>query len=271
MNRNTTHRRTVITGLAAVLAAPAAAQTPPPSKAVIEAIAPRGRLMAAFNAGNPVLAVRDAATGAVTGVTVDIANELGRRLSVPVELNVYTDGNQLMPGLATDHWDIALLALDPNRAGELAFTAPYLLLEGTYLVREGAPFRSAAELDREGLRISAGAGSAYDMALTRGVKRAAIVRAANTPAATAAYLKGDLDALAGVRQMLDNTRKANPGYRILPDSFGVIEQGIGIPHGREAGLAYLTAFVEELKASGFIRASLDRHGQASAIVAPPKT
>lgn len=271
MNKNTTHRRTVIAGLAAALATPALAQTrhlAAPTPREIAAIAPRGRLMAAFNAGNPVLAVRDPATGVVSGVTVDIANELGRRLGVPVELKVYTDGNQLMPGLAADHWDIALLALDPNRAGQLAFTAPYLLLEGTYLVKADAPYRSAADLDRDAMRIAAGAGSAYDMALTREVKRAMIERAANTPAATAAYLAGGFDALAGVRQMLANTARANPGYRVLPDAFGTIPQGVGIPHGREAGLGYLRAFVEELKAGGFIRASLDRHGQTDAVVAP---
>ena len=272
MNTNTTRREAVIAALAVLAARPVGAQTlAPPSKAVVASIAPSGRLLAAFNAGNPVLAVRNLATGEVTGVTVDIANELGRRLGVPVDLKVYTDGNQLMPGLAADHWNIALLALDPNRAGELAFTAPYLLLEGTYLVREAAPYRSAVELDREGLIISAGAGSAYDMALTRGLKHASIARAANTPAANAAVLNGDqYAALAGVRQMLANTARANPGHRILPDAFGTIEQGIGIPHGHEVGQRYLTDFVETLKRSGFIRASLDRHGQTDAIVAPSR-
>ena len=268
-------RRTVVAGLAAAAAMPALAQTAyrplrPPTPAEIAALAPVGRLKAATNAGNRVLAVRDPKTLEVSGVTVDISRELARRLGVPMEIIFYTDGSQELPGMYTDKWDMVLLGIDPTRREQLAFSPPYLLLETTYLVREDSPFRTAAEVDREGVRISSGASSAYDMVLTREAKHAAIVRAPTTGGAVQAFLNGGpFDALVGVRQMLNDTRDANPGYRVLPGSVGPIFQGIGIPHANEAGLPYLAAFVEDIKANGFVRAALDRHGQTDAIVAPP--
>ena len=266
-------RRAVMAGLGAAAATPAFAQTRPPLRAPtaveIAALAPRGRLKAATNAGNRVLATKDPKTGEVTGVTVDISRELARRLGVPLEVIFYTDGSQELPGMYTDHWDVILLGIDPSREGQLAFAAPYLLLETTYLVKADAPFKTAAEVDREGVRISSGASSAYDMVLTRVAKHATIVRAPTTAAAQADYLKGGFDALSGVRQGLDDIAKAHAGYRVLPGSIGDIAQGVGIPHASEAGLGYLKAFVEEIKANGFVRASLDSHGQTDAIVAPP--
>jgi polar amino acid transport system substrate-binding protein len=50
--------------------------------------------------------------------------------------------------------------------------------------------------------------------------------------------------------------------------FMEIQQAMGTPKGRTAGADYLRAFVEEMKASGFVAEALKRSGQ-SAAVAPP--
>lgn len=272
---STLHRRSVIAGAPAALAlarfgaAQAAQATAPPTQEIVASIAPRGRLLVSFNGANPVLATRDPKTGVVSGVTVDIGRELGRRLGTPVDLKVYDAAVELVPGLAKDHWDVALLAVDPSRAEQVAFTAPYMLIESTYLVRNDAPYQSVADLDRDGMRIAAVEGSAYDLALTRLLKHATLVRAPTTEAAVALYQNdAGMAALAGVRQMLNDTQKARPGYRVLPDSYTRIEMAAGMPHGHEAGFRYLAAFIESVKASGFVRASLDRNGQTGAIVAP---
>ncbi len=49
----------------------------------------------------------------------------------------------------------------------------------------------------------------------------------------------------------------------------LINQAMGLPKGREAGARYLTAFIEEMKASGFVAQALARHGIEGAAVAPP--
>ena len=174
----------------------------------------------------------------------------------------------VVSGLDKDHWDIAFMAIDPARAGQIAFTAPYVIIEGTYMVRNDAPYRAVAELDHPGSKVAVGLGAAYDLYLTRALKNATLVRSPTSNSAIAQFQAENLDAAAGVRQALVQAAAAKPGYRVLPDSFQRIEQAVAIPKSRDAGLAYVAAVVEELKAGGFVRASLDRAGQADAMVAP---
>jgi polar amino acid transport system substrate-binding protein len=253
-------------GLGAQTVGPAA---PAPTTRIRASLAPRGRLRAAINVGNVVVAPRDPASGAPRGVSVDIANELGRRLGVPVEQVVYPAASAVVTNQVADDWDVAFLGAEPERAAVIAFTAPYVFVEGTYLVRAASPYRSVAELDRPGIRIATGQGSAYDLYLTRTLKQAGFVRAPSSAAAIAVFLEENLDAAAGVRQALVEAQAATPGLRVLDDSFMRIEQAVAAPQGRTEGFRWLAAVIEELKASGFIRSSLDRSGQTGAVVAPP--
>jgi polar amino acid transport system substrate-binding protein len=232
-------------------------------------LAPRGRLRAAINYGNPVLAQQDPATGQPRGVSVDLARELGRRLDVPVELVTFDAAGKVVAALQADGWDLAFLAVDPVRAAEIAFTPPYVVIEGTYLVRTDAPFQAVDDLDREGVRIAVGRGAAYDLFLTRSLKRAQLVRAETSPAAIDLFLSEGLDAAAGVRQPLVRAARQHAGLRVLDGRFTAIEQALGIPLARTAALGVLRSFVEEMKAGGFVAAALARSGQGDATVAPP--
>jgi polar amino acid transport system substrate-binding protein len=231
-------------------------------------LAPAGRLRAAINFGNPVLAQKDAATGEPRGVSVDLARALGERLGVPVDLVTFDAAGKVFEALKTDAWDLAFLAIDPVRAAEIAFTAPYVIIEGTYLVRAESPFHAVDELDRDGIRIAVGRGAAYDLFLTRALKQAQIVRADTSAAAIDLFLAGGLDAAAGVRQPLSAVARAQPGLRVIDGRFTAIEQAMGLPRSRAAGLPALRAFIEEMKASGFVAAGLARSGQGDAAVAP---
>ena len=133
-------------------------------------LAPSGKLRAAINFGNPVLAQKDPATGEPSGVSVDLARELGRRLGVPVELVTFDAAGKVFDALKTGAWDVAFLAIDPARASEIAFTAPYVVIEGTYLVPADSPLRTIGDVDREGVRVAVGNKSAYDLYLTRTLK-----------------------------------------------------------------------------------------------------
>jgi polar amino acid transport system substrate-binding protein len=249
------------------------------SEAPVDAVkdlAPAGVLRAAINYGNGVLAQRGPSEQEPRGVASDLARELAKRLGVPVHFVSFTgaggvfDAAKAIPPdpLA---WDVAFLAIEPVRAAEIAFTAPYVLIEGTYLVRKDAPYQSVAELDAPGRRILVTPKSAYDLYLTRTLKHAELVRFAPPDAAelTGIFAHEKLDAMGGVRQLIGKYLAANPDLRLLPDSFMEIRQAMGTKPGRMIGARYLRAFVEEMKASGFVADALKRSGQ-SATVAPPE-
>jgi polar amino acid transport system substrate-binding protein len=246
----------------------APAVSPAPTAAVAE-LAPTGRLRAAINYGNPVLAFKDPATGEARGVSVDLSRELARRLGVPLEMVYYDAAGKVTDSARSGAWDIAFVAVDPARAVDLDFSAPYVVIEGVYAVPRDSPIRANADVDRDGIRVAAARGSAYDLYLSRELKRAQIVRAPTSAAVVDMMLAQKLDVAAGVRQQLEADAKRVPGVRMLDGRFMVINQAMATPTGRPAGLRYLATFVEEMKASGFVADSLQRNGVAGAAVAPP--
>jgi polar amino acid transport system substrate-binding protein len=223
-------------------------------------LAPTGTLRAGINHNNPTLARRDAATGELSGVTVDLSRELARRLGVPVQLIPYDAAGRLAEGAKTGAWDIAYLAIAPARAVDIDFTAPYLELEGTYLVPAGSPLQRVEDVDRDGVRIAVTAKSGYDLFLTRELKQARLVRAASTPESFALMTSQKLDAVAAVRTALVVAAREMPGARVMSGRFMTIPQAAGVPKGRPAAARYVRQFIEEMKASGFVAKGLTRHG-----------
>ncbi|MET0964448.1 MAG: ABC transporter substrate-binding protein [Noviherbaspirillum sp.] len=238
-----------------------------PAAAVSE-LAPSGKLRAAINFGNPILATRDAASGEARGVSVDLARELARRLGVPVELVTYTAAGKVVEGVKAGEWDIAFVAIDPKRGIDMEQTSPYVVIEGAYMVPQASPIRSNADVDRKGVRIVVGAGSAYDLYLSREIKNAELVRAPTSPLVSDTMVKQSLDVAAGVKQQLEADAKRIPGLRLLDGRFMVINQAMATPKGRMAGARYLGEFVEEMKASGFVAQALARHRIEGAAIAP---
>jgi len=239
-------------------------------------LAPTGTLRAAINFGNAVLAQRDPATGEARGVSVDIARELGRRLDVAVDLVAFDAAGKVFEALKAGAWDVAFLAIDQKRATEIDFTAPYVIIEGGYLVPVDSPLRAIEDVDRERVRIAVGNGSAYELYLSRTIKHAEIVRAPTGAEATALFLRDKLEVLAGVKSPLKKLATTRADVRVMDGRFMVIEQAMGVPKGRAAGARYVGAMIEELKSSGFIASGLGRSGQSDAKVAPgislpPKT
>jgi polar amino acid transport system substrate-binding protein len=260
----------IITALFAILVSSSiAVAQPAPSPDVLKDLAPTGKLRAAMNFGNPVL-VQKSANGEPAGVTPELATALAKWLGVPVEFVIYSSAGKTFDGAVQNAWDIGFIAIEPARATEVDFTAPYLLIQGTYLVRKDAPLKSVADVDAPGRKIGVGLGSVYDLYLTRTLKNAVLIRNPNGGATGGIepFLDQHLDAAAGVREPLDAYAKDHPDTRVMPDAFEEIRQAIGTPKGRPAGLAYLRQFVEEMKANGFVADALKRSGQ-TAPVAPP--
>jgi polar amino acid transport system substrate-binding protein len=240
----------------------------PPSYAAKTELAPNGRMYAAINYGNPILAVKNPATGEPAGVSVDLSRELARRLGVSVQLVTFDAAGKVVEELKAGTLDIAFVAIDPARAVDISYSAAYVVIEGAYLVEQNSPIRNNDEVDRPGVRVAVGAGSAYDLYLARELKQAKLVRAPTSPAVVDTFLAQKLEVAAGVKQQLEADAKRLPGLRLLDGRFMVINQAMGTPVGRNAGAAYLRDFVEEMKATGFIAQALARHKIEGAAVAP---
>ncbi len=254
--------------LAACAPVPTATSAAAPPAAVAD-LAPQGRLRAAINFGNPILATRDPAGGAPRGVSVDLSRELASRLGVPVELVTFDAAGKVVEAARTGAWDVAFVAIDPVRGQDMLQSPPYVIIEGAYLVANDSPIRRNDEVDRDGIRIAVGKGSAYDLFLSRELKRARIVYAPTSPAVTDVFVAQKLDVAAGVRQQLEADARRLPGLRVLDGRFMVIQQAMATPKGRDAGARYLGQFIEEMKASGFVAQALKRHAIEGAAVAPP--
>ena len=240
---------------------------------ILRQLAPTGALRASINLGNAVLAGRDPASGEAQGVSVDLARALAERLGVALQTQVFLTAAESVAAIAQGQADIGFFALDPQRAAQLRFTPPYLLIDGAYLVRADSPLTRLDEVDRAGHRVVVGQGSAYDLFLSRELKQAQIVRAPNSQAVVDEYLRLGADAAAGVRQQLqaDQARLAPQALRLLPGHFMRIQQAMAVPAGRsDAALACVGDFVEDMKASGFVAEALRRHGVSGVEVAPPR-
>ncbi|MGR4868160.1 transporter substrate-binding domain-containing protein [Variovorax sp. LARHSF232] len=238
--------------------------------ALVAVFAPTGVLRASINLGNPILAGRDASTGEPAGVSVDLARAFAGRLGVGVELKVFEKAAASVEAVRKEEADIGFFAIDPARSEGLSFTAPYVLIEGSYLVPAGSALKRNEEVDREGLRVAVGSGSAYDLFLTRELKKAQIERVAGAKGVMEALRAGHVEVAAGIRQVLQAEAQADAiGLRLLPGRFMVIQQAMGLPASRGAeAAAALGAFVEEMKASGYVADALARHKVQGASVAP---
>jgi polar amino acid transport system substrate-binding protein len=232
-------------------------------------LAPTGELRVAINVGNPILARRHPQTGAPEGVSIDLATQLAQRLGVPLKLVVFEAASKSVEAVTNNEADVGFFAIDPLRGAAIAFTAPYVLIEGAYLVKQDSPLHSNDEVDRAGHRIVVGQGSAYDLYLSREIKHAQLVRSPTSPEVVSYFLAHGHDVAAGVKPQLEAELPRMPGLRMLPGHFMVIAQAMGLPKQRgPQAAAYLHAFVEDMKASGVVAEALARHHIEGATLAP---
>lgn len=235
-------------------------------------LCPNGKLYASINLGNPILANKNGVTGEIFGVSVDLSRELAKRLGVDLELKVFDAAAKSVAAVTSGDADIGFFAIDPLRGEGISFTAAYIHIEGYYLVRQDSPLKINSDVDKAGIRVTAAKGSAYDLFLTRNLKNATLTHSVTSQTVTDTYLQNGTDAAAGVKQQLESDIKRLEGkekLRLLDTNFMVIAQAMGIPNNRGAAATeYMRSFVEEMKRSGFVAASLKRHNIQGAAVAP---
>jgi len=232
-------------------------------------IAPNGTLRVAINLGNPVLAGLDGA-GEPSGISADLSRALAAQLGVGIEWRIFKKADDSVQCVRSDEADIGFFAIDPVRGEGLHFSPPYVQIEGAYIVHNDSPLQSNDEVDQASHRVTVGAGSAYDLFLTRHLKHAPIVRAPSSPAVVEVFMAQQLEVAAGVKQQLEADAQRLPGVRLLPGRFMVIHQAMGMPAQRnETARQFLNAFVEDAKQSGWVAEAFVRHQIQGAAVAPP--
>jgi polar amino acid transport system substrate-binding protein len=248
-------------------ALPAFAQTAP-APAVLKDLAPTGKLRAAINFGNGVLAQKSP-NGEPRGVSAELAAALAKRLGVPLNYVPFEAAGKVFEALASGSVDVGFIAIEPVRAAQVDFSPPYVIIEGTYLVRKDSLLKDVGDVDQPGIRIEVGLASVYDLYLTRTLKHATLVRAkvGGAAAGIPVFLEQKLDAAAGVREPLDDYAKDHPDMRVMKGAFQQIAQAMGTVKGRAAGAAFVHVFIEDMKASGFVAEALKHSGQ-KAPVAP---
>src|SRR5438094_2017265 len=257
----------VATALGVVLTSSAMATEITP--AIRSELAPSGTLRVGLNHGNFLLVTPGSSAPDPRGPAPDLARELGRRLGVPVEFVLFDTAGKLADAVKSGAWDVAFLGAEPQRAGDIAFTAAYLEIPATYLVPAGSGIRSIADVDREGIRIAVSDKSAYELWLSRNIKHAQLIRTQGIDASFDLFVGQKMDALAGLkpRLLMDVTKL--PGARLLDGQFTAVQQAIGTPKSRDAAAKYLRAFVEEVKASGLVAEAISKNAVKGVSVAPP--
>ena len=229
--------------------------------AVVTDLAPGGVLRAAINLGNPVLAQGTPTEPA--GVTVDIAREIATRLNVQVEFVSFTAARDSFEAMMTGRADICFLAIEPAREAEVAFTAPYVLIEGVFAVPGPSRLATVGDVDSPGVRIGVNGGSAYDLFLSRTLRHATVVRGAE---GTGEFLTQNLEAAAGIREAMTEFVATHSGFRLIDERFMEIRQAVGTAKTKSPETTrFLHGLVEELKATGFVADSLRRAGQSAAV------
>ena len=216
----------------------------------------------------PILATKDTVTGELRGVAVDLARALATRIGIEFVPVVYLRPGAIMEGLRASAWDVAFLGIDPSRAAEADFSPPYLQQDVTYLVPAGSSIRSVPDADRAGVRIAVPRGDLTDILLSRMLKRAELVRTDTVVGSFDLLQAGQADVCAAPRPNLLQFSPRLPGSRVLDDRFGVNNVGIVVPKGHAGRLAYVSEFVEETKASGFVQRAIERAGLRGVQVAP---
>jgi len=230
---------------------------------VLKELAPTGTLRASINLGNIVLA--QGSPDNPGGVTPALARELAKRLGVPSALTCFDGAGRAFEACKAGQVDIVFLAIEPVRAAEIEFTAPYVIIEGCYAVPKDSTLNSPADVDKPGTRIGVNKNSAYDLFLTRSLKHATLMRSED---GAADFLKNKYEAAGGVKQSLQKFIAQHPEVRLIDQRFMEIRQAMGCTKGKLAGGQYLRAFIEEMKANGFVANELKKSGQHDATVAP---
>lgn len=231
-------------------------------------LAPTGRLRVVINTGNAIL-TRPADDGpGPAGISVDLARAFAAERGLPLDLVSVPNAAASVQAVGEGRADLGFFAVDPARGETVAFSNPWVLIEGWYLVRDDSPITALDQVDRPGNRIAVGRASAYDLYLSRTITQASLERVKTSQEVVDFFLREGFEVAAGIRQQLESDQRRHPGLRLLPERFMVIRQALGLPAGRDPRLvAMLNDFLARARADGVIARLIAENGTAGATIA----
>jgi polar amino acid transport system substrate-binding protein len=233
-----------------------------------QALAPTGTLRVALQRANPLNVIEDSASGEMTGVGLDLGQELARRLEVPFEPVLYPSVGALLDAGKAGAWDVAFVGFSPARSEEWDFTRLHAEVEFGYLVPAGSVISTLADVDRPGMRLAVQENSGPDAFFSRTLEHAQVVRAPSNPEALDALKSGRADAMGSIKPVLFEMTNLLPESRVLDGRPGIDPHAMAIPQGRDLALAYALQFIEDAKAEGLVQAAIDRADVRGVVVAP---
>jgi polar amino acid transport system substrate-binding protein len=231
-----------------------------------------GTVRAAYLASNPAQAIKDPATGEARGVVVDLTQELGRTRGVKVTLVPLPNPQAVIDAVRSGNAEIGFVAYNPERAGPVEFSQPYLLVNQTFLVREDSPIRAIGDIDRAGRKLGATRADSIALYLRRTLKQGRLVELDDSSRDAVHRMLGDgsIDAFGANRQRLTDMARGATGVRLLPDDLYGVEQTIIVPGGRNDALDLINQFIEEVRQSGLLQRAIERSGVVGIGVAPKR-
>jgi polar amino acid transport system substrate-binding protein len=263
---STTHwLATVLFGL---LLAGCAEMNTSPSPEVRQVLAPTGKLRVGLYRGAPSSVLKDSATGEMKGVGFDLGKQLALRMAVPFEPVVYPTIGDLIGNANTEQWDVTFVSITPERAKNMDFTSPHLGIEFGYLVRAGSSISDIADVDRPGVKVAVATKGSSDTILSRDLKNAELVRVQGQPGALEALKSGKADVFSAIKSNLFELSGELPGSRVLDGHYAIDQQGMAMPKGREAAMAYANKFIIDAKSEGLVRKAVERSGLRGAVETP---
>jgi len=261
---NGNRRRPIIGLLLAMTLLAACAVVPSAGTPTVDVradLAPTGKLRMAFPLPNTLVVSKDAATGELRGMAIEVSRALARQLGVPFVPVGYANIVKMMDSVNAGEWDIAMVAIDPARAKVLDFTPPFMVVDSTYLVPGNSPILSAIDADQPRVRIAVPLKSGQDLYFSRyPLKHAELLRREGAPAAFELLKTGQAHTFAENREVLLKFSKQLPGSRVLQDRFDELQMALAMPKGHAAGLAYAREFVQQAVALGQAQEWIQRAG-----------
>jgi polar amino acid transport system substrate-binding protein len=198
-----------------------------------------------------------------------MARAIADRLGVPLKLVPFASPGELADAADSQAWDIGLIVAEPARAEKITFSAAYVEIEATYLVRDGSPLKAIADVDRDGVSVVVPAKAAYGLWLAANLKQAKLTGVDTADTAAQRFVDETFDALAGLKDRLVQDVKKIPGTHLIPGQFAAVQQAAGTPKGRAAGNAFLCAFIEDAKASGLVAKLIEQNNVGHGLTVAP--
>jgi polar amino acid transport system substrate-binding protein len=224
-------------------------------------IAPTGTLRAAYLSTNPAQSMKDPATGEVRGASFDLARELAKRIGKPLDFKPIAGPPAVIEAVRSGQADIGFVAYEATRVGIVEFSETYMLVHQSFLVLNDSSIKAVADVDRAGQKIGGTRNDSMMLCLKRVLKQAAPTELENNPEVLVKAMSNrEIDALGANRQRLPTLMRSVPGSRLLPDNLFNVPQNIIVPKDKPEVLAAVNAFLEDVRASGFLREAVAKGG-----------